>query len=82
MNRYLEALGGVEDAEALQKSFTAWWEYQEAVDQKKDSTGQRKLTPVQQVEVLDEVVREHFPEVAEELYPLDEVRAAEGHEHG
>jgi len=51
-------------------------DYQEALDEKKDSTGQRKLSPVQQVEVLDEVVREHYPEVADELYPLDQVRAA------
>ena len=76
VNRYLEAVGGVDDPDALQKSFSAWWDYQEALDEKKDSTGQRKLSPVQQVEVLDEVVREHYPEVADELYPLDQVRAA------
>ena len=41
-----------------------------------EPTGQRKLTPVQQVEILDEVVRENFPEYAEDLYPLDVVREA------
>ena len=64
-NRY-KAVGG--DAAEIRRSYTAWWNYQEAVDEKKSSTGQRKLTGRQTAEILDEVIRENYPEYTSSLW--------------
>jgi hypothetical protein len=67
-NRF-KVVGG--DPAAIRQSYKAWWDYQEAVDEKKSSSGQRKLTPYQTVQILDEIVRQEFPERAGELWDLN-----------
>jgi hypothetical protein len=72
IERYYKAVGG--DGDALTKSYSAWWDYQEARDQKKEMTGQRKLTPVQEIEILTEIAEEKFPEIQGELWDLGPMR--------
>ena len=76
ITKYGKAVGGysAEDAGEIRRSYTAWWEYQEAVEQKKDSLGQRKLTPYQQIEVLQPIVEERFPEVAGDLWDMTRMK--------
>jgi hypothetical protein len=73
--RYYKAVGG--DGEAVRKSYSAWWNYQEAVDERKDATGQKKLTAIQTIEILDEVARDQFPEIADELWDVEKMRDPE-----
>ena len=78
LNDYIKATGNwsAEDGQRIQQSYEGWWAYQEAVDAKKEASGQKKLTPVQTSEVLTEIIEEHFPEAAGDLIPMDEIRVA------
>lgn len=67
VTRY-NAVGG--DAGEIRRSYKSWWDYQEAVDEKKSSTGQHKLTSKQTIEILDEIVRENYPEYANQLWDI------------
>lgn len=73
LGKYVKAVGDydAEEIDEIRTSFKAWWVYQEAVDVKKDSLGQRKLTPYQQIEVLTPIVEEYYPDMASELWSLD-----------
>jgi hypothetical protein len=79
LGKYTSAVGGYtpDEVEAIRRSYKGWWDYQEATDQKKDSTGQKKLTLSQQAEILDEVARENFPEIEGELWDLEKLRDPE-----
>jgi len=78
INGYVKKLGGydAEDTKLIQDSYHAWWHYQEAVDRKKQDSGQRKLSEVQQAEILTATIQEYFPDRASELYPMDQIRQA------
>ena len=67
-NRF-KIVGG--DPEEIRRSYKAWWDYQEAVDERKDSTGQRKLNAYQTISILDEIVRDNFSEHTDSLWTLE-----------
>jgi len=72
IERYYKTVGG--DGDAIRRSYKAWWDYQEAVAEKKDATGQRKLTTLQSIEVLTGVAEENYPELEGQLWDVERMR--------
>ena len=75
IERYYKTVGG--DGEAIRRSYKAWWDYQEAVAEKKSSTGQRKLTTFQTIEVLTGIAEDNYPELADQLWDVSKMRDSE-----